>query len=416
MEAEHMSFVRKSTSLKPIKDTVFVVAAAAAKDQDPSTCNATIGSLYDENGQLVAYDSVYDHYDSISHIHKAKYAASFTGNNDFRKAVASWVFQGTEMHLPHTVIATPGGSGADFMAIRNTLEEGDTLLIPDICWGSYSLMAAMNNISIRRYTMFESDHFNLASVKEEIEAIQKTQDHVTLVVNDPCHNPTGYSMSDQEWKDLIALLNEEGKKTPIVLIDDIAYIDYAYNPKMRAYMNHFNEISGNVMIVVAFSCSKTMTAYGLRCGAAVAVAKNEADVRAMEIVMEKTARATWSSIPNAAMEEFVWLTSEGLDAYLKEKQGYIDLLRERSGIFLQEAKECNLPCWPYKEGFFVTVKVENPEDLDPVHDALMNAHIYTVEVNKGIRVAVCSLPVKKVKGLAARMKAVFDAYYDRKGK
>ena len=64
----------------------------------------------------------------------------------------------------------------------------------------------------------------------------------------------------------------------------------------------------------------------------------------------------------------------------------------------------------------MTVKVENPEDLDPVHDALMNAHIYTVEVNKGIRVAVCSLPVKKVKGLAARMKAVFDAYYGRKGK
>lgn len=301
------------------------------------------------------------------------------------------------------------------MAIRNTLEEGDTLLIPDICWGSYSLMASMNNISIRRYTMFEGDHFNLASVKEEIEAIQKTQSHVTMVVNDPCHNPTGYSMQDEEWKQLIDLLNEEGKKTPIVLIDDIAYIDYAYRSDMRAYMNHFNEISENVMIIIAFSCSKTMTAYGLRCGAAVAIAKKAEDVRDMEIVMEKTARATWSSIPNAAMEEFVWLTTEGRDAYEKEKKTYIDLLRKRSDIFRNEAESCGLACWPYKEGFFVTVKVENSADLDPLHDALMKAHIYTVEVNKGIRVAVCSLPVEKVQGLASRMKAVFDAYYGRKG-
>lgn len=410
-----MSFVRKSTSLKPIKDTVFAVADAAAKDKDPSTCNATIGSLYDENGQLVAYHSVYDHYDTISPIHKAKYAASFTGNPDFRKALDAWVFQGTSVSLPRTVIATPGGSGADFMAIRNTLEEGDTLLIPDICWGSYSLMASMNNISIRRYTMFEGDHFNLASVKEQIEAIQKTQSHVTMVVNDPCHNPTGYSMQDEEWKQLIDLLNEEGKKTPIVLIDDIAYIDYAYRSDMRAYMNHFNEISENVMIIIAFSCSKTMTAYGLRCGAAVAIAKKAEDVRDMEIVMEKTARATWSSIPNAAMEEFVWLTTEGRGTYEKEKKTYIDLLRKRSDIFRNEAVNCGLACWPYKEGFFVTVKVENPADLDPLHDALMKAHIYTVEVNKGIRVAVCSLPVEKVQGLASRMKAVFDAYYGRKG-
>ena len=38
----------------------------------------------------------------------------------------------------------------------------------------------------------------------------------------------------------------------------------------------------------------------------------------------------------------------------------------------------------------------------------MNEHIYTVKVNTGIRVAVCSLSVEKTKGLAIKMKEILD--------
>lgn len=58
-------------------------------------------------------------------------------------------------------------------------------------------------------------------------------------------------------------------------------------------------MNDQVMIVVAFSCSKTLTSYGLRCGGAVILARNQEDVRALEILMEKHARASWSNIPNA---------------------------------------------------------------------------------------------------------------------
>ena len=38
----------------------------------------------------------------------------------------------------------------------------------------------------------------------------------------------------------------------------------------------------------------------------------------------------------------------------------------------------------------------------------MKQHIYTVKVNKGIRVAVCSLSSEKCRGLAKRMKEILD--------
>jgi aspartate aminotransferase/aromatic-amino-acid transaminase len=406
-----MTFVRKSADVTPIVDTVFAIVAKAKEDKAKigaeNVVDATIGSLYGEDEKLVALDEVFNHYDTIDHRVKAAYAASFTGNPDFRDGVYKWVVQNTDVKLQHSVIATPGGSGAVSMSITTFLDQGETLLIPDVAWGSYSLMAHENNINYVKYTMFDGDHFNLQSVKDNVNEILKKQDRIVMIINDPCHNPTGYSLTMQEWKELVAFMNEVSKKVPFILIDDIAYIDYSNHLETsRDYMATWNELSAQAMVVVAFSCSKTLTSYGLRCGAAVILAQDSKDVREAEIIMEKKARATWSNIPNAAMANFVWLVNDDRENFLKEKQKYIDLMKQRSSLFLKEAKEAGLATYPYKEGFFVTLRMNDNDKRSQFHEALMKEHIYTVQVNHGIRVAVCSLPLKKVAGLAAKMKKI----------
>lgn len=409
-----MTFVRKKANTTPIVDTVFAIVGKAKKDKaengSDNVIDATIGSLYGEDEKLVALDEVFNHYDIIDHRVKAAYASSFTGNPDYREAVYNWVTGGSDLKLEHSVIATPGGSGADFMAITSCLDAGETLLLPDVAWGSYKLMASEYNINTLEYKMFDGDRFNLNSVKEKVNEILQIQDRVVMVINDPCHNPTGYSLSYEEWQELVSYINEVSKTVPFILIDDIAYIDYSNNlAESRKYMNTWNELSDNAMVIVAFSCSKTLTSYGLRCGAAIILNQKKEAVREVEIVFEKKARATWSNIPNAAMANFVWLVTEDRDHLLSEKQKYIDLMKERSSIFLSEAKECGLDFYPYKEGFFVTLRFEDNDFRSRFHEALMENHIYTVVVNHGIRVAVCSLPVKKVYGLAAKMKAIEES-------
>lgn len=406
-----MTFVKKSANLTPIVDNVFSIVSLAKKDKqqngNENVVDATIGSLYGEDEKLVALDEVFNHYDAIDHRTKAAYAASFTGNPDYREAVWKWVIQKEQIHLPHSVIATPGGSGAVCISIETFLDANETLIIPSIAWGNYALMASNNNIQVKKYEMFDGNAFNLKSFQETVLEVSKQQERICIIINDPCHNPTGYSMRDDEWNDVISFLNEVSKTNSVILINDIAYIDYSYNlSNSRKYMNQFSNISDNVMVVVAFSCSKALTSYGLRCGGAVVIAKSEESVREVEIYMEKKARATWSNIPNAAMSNFVWITSEGKDAFLKEKQKYIDLMQERSSIFLNEAKEVSLDCYPYKEGFFITLKIEDNAFRDAYHKAMMDEHIYTVAVNKGIRVAICSLPLSKVYGLAKKMKEI----------
>lgn len=320
-----MTFTRKSANLVPIEDTVFKIVKLAQEDKikngEDTVIDASIGSLYGEDGVLVAFSSVFDHYDKIPHTVKAAYAASFIGNDNFRKEVYSWLFSDINSTLKHEVVATPGGSGSISLTFQSMLEEGQTVIIPDIGWGSYKLMASQNNFNIKTYKMFDNDSFNITSFKDVINEVKEKQDKLLIVINDPCHNPTGYTMSKEEWKEVINFLNEVSKTTPCIIIDDLAYIDYSFNlDNSRKYLELFNQINDKVMVILGFSCSKTLTSYGLRCGAAIILAQKQQAVDEARIVFEKGARAIWSNIPNAAMENFAWVVKENKENYLKEKQ------------------------------------------------------------------------------------------------
>lgn len=408
-----MKFLNKQANATPIEDTVFAVARLAAQAKQNLGMNvvidATIGSLYSESNQLVAFDNVFSSYDKLSSITKAKYASGFLGNENYRKQVEHWVFGGRIAQLHKSVIASAGGTGAISMCFDVFLDKQETVLIPEIGWGSYMLMADVKQLNYETYSLFDGNHFNFADFATKCEKIIKQQKKLVVVINDPCHNPTGYSMSIEEWRSLISLMNELSIYGECIIVNDIAYMDYSYrNERARDYMDTFSAMNENVMVVSCFSCSKSLTSYGLRLGAAIVIGKSEADVKHVEIMMEKIARVNWSNVANAAMENFVIVTTQNRINYEKEKQVYVDLLKARSDIVVQEAKTNELPIYPYHEGFFVTIAMPNNSTRNQLHELLLKEHIYTVQVNKGIRIAICSLSIQQCRGLAARIKACYD--------
>lgn len=406
-----MNFVKDSVNQQPIVDTVFAIVAKAKEAKEKygadQVVDATIGSLYNEEGQLVALDSVFNSLKNLDNKVLAKYAASFTGNPAFRQKVYDWVLDGNS-HLEHEIIATPGGTGAVATTIQECLDEGQTVILPEIAWGSYALMAQMHNLEMAKYKLFEGDHFNIASFKETCKETMKKQDRLVIVINDPCHNPTGYSLTHEEWDEIILFLNECSKTHAVILLNDIAYIDFSTRQKeAKTYFGQFDKISDNVIVIVSFSLSKSMTSYGLRCGAAIVLGQKKENVEQVKIVFEKNARATWSNINNGAMETFVDVLDNHGKEYDEERLKYVALLKERGEIFTSEADAVGLKYYPYKEGFFVTLAMDN-DTRDKFHDALMANNIFTVKVNLGIRVAICSLSIDKTKGLAKKMKDILD--------
>ena len=396
-----MTFIRRDANPNKIADEVFVLSKKAKEDKDPKKNNATIGSILDENEELVAFKSVFETFDALDDKDKARYADNFEGNKDYLEAVYKHVLEG-QVDLPHRLVATSGGTGAITLAFKNILERGDQVLLPHIAWGAYKTIAEDHALKVATYNTFDVDDLILKA-----HELCKRQDKLLIVINSPCHNPTGFAFDLAMWDKLIKAL--EAIEKPCVILNDIAYLDYTYDLKKgREYLKLFNEISANTMVIIAFSLSKTFTSYGLRTGADIILARNKEDVDALANVFERSCRALWSNVNNAAMETFVSVITDERSSYEAEKDSYVQLLRERSSIFTKEADACQLAYYPYKEGFFVTLQMEDNAQRDAFHEALMKEHIYTVKVNKGIRVAVCSLPVEKCYGLAKRMKDILD--------
>lgn len=397
-------FIKESANTSPIIDNVFSTVALCKQDNDPSKLNGTIGSLYDENGQLVALDSFFNHYKELPAKDYASYAAGFAGNPDFNEAMKQWVLEDKITECYISTVTTVGGSGAVSITLSTMLDKGQTILLPRLAWESYELMSQQNQFEIVTYDNFKNDQFNVDDFLAKAKQIMTKQHRLLALINDPAHNPSGYSMSLTQWEEIINGLNELSSLGPVCLLNDIAYIDYSYNlNSSRDYMKLFNKINPNVAIVVAASLSKTATSYGLRLGSAITLSKDKAVLDEIELSFKKYCRINWSNPNNSAMVNFTWLSNNNKQAFLNEKQSYIDILKKRSSLFLSQAKESELPTYPYVEGFFITIKCKDNDQRNQLFDLCVKNHIYICKVDCGLRVAICSIPTSKLDGLAPRI-------------
>lgn len=385
-----MKFVKENENINRYVDNIFTVVNAAKKD--PDGINATAGCLYGEDGKLLTFKCVYDAEKSITPIQRASYAASPTGNKPYIEAVKRFVLEDYVTNN-YDGIATPGGTGAIYTAIKTCLNDNDTIIYPKISWGNYKVIADENNLNVLTY-----DVYDLSDLFEKIDSVEGK---VFVVVNSPCENPLGLSYSYEEWKMIVDKLNSLNKEA--VLLCDIAYIDYA-NGDNKGFMRLFNELSDDALVLIAASCSKAFSYYGQRLGALIAINNDKEFIEHYTNLCSRLARATWSNLNNAAMLNIADVLDNHYDEYKKELEDAKQMLKKRVNLFIRQAEECGLELYRFNDGFFVTLKMKDNETRDQYHQKLIDNHIYTIKVNTGIRLGLCSVPYDTVDGLAKKLK------------
>ena len=403
-----MGFIKESKKSVWKPDSVFSIMAdykvfTDENGKDAAT-NAIIGSLKDEDENLVALKTVYDNEEKIAPRIKAAYPAGLKGNPEFIEAMKNWIIDGNYKYYVDGV-ATCGGSGAVFVGLDMCLEYGESVILPEVAWGSYKMMANEFGFNIISYNIYDVD-----DMLKKVEEVARKEGKVELVINSPCHNPCGLSYSLDEWNRIVNKLNEVSAYSDVILLNDVAYIDYAFDPKKaREYIGTFNKLNEKVLVLIAASCSKSFSYYGHRLGALLILNRDKGTVEEVEKGAELKVRCTWSTCNNMAMINVTNVLNNHKDEYLAEKAQYIELLRKRADLFLKEAKENGIDVYPYNEGFFITLRFEDEELNARVHEALLKKHIYTVKTVKGIRIAICSMSLKSIKGLCAKIKEVIES-------
>ena len=387
-----MEFIASKINKERFTEKVFKVTQAAKADKDSSTINATAGCLYDEEGNLFTYKIVAECEKNLPSKQKFAYAASPSGNKEYVNAISKYILE-DRVKNNYKTLATPGGTGAVYTSMKLTLDEGDTIILPKIAWGNYNDMVKQLNLNVIRYDVYDLD--DLFSKIDSIDG------KVYVLINSPCENPLGFAYSYEQWQKIINKLNNLNKE--VVLALDIAYIDYASN-EPKKFFELFNNINDNVLVLICASTSKSFSFYGERLGAMIAINNNSELVDKVINLSSRLARAVWSNCNNGAMLTVTDVLNNHYDEYIVERDNAIKMLKTRVSTFKSEADECGLVYYPMQDGFFITLKVEDDDYKEELHQRLMDNHIYTLTVNKGIRIAVCSIPLNKIHGLAKRIK------------
>ena len=79
-------------------------------------------------------------------------------------------------------------------------------------------VAKENNLNIVQYKMFdENNNFNLNDLKDKILDSFNKQNKALVIINSPLHNPTGYSLTNNEWKELVRFINEDCNNKEVIL-------------------------------------------------------------------------------------------------------------------------------------------------------------------------------------------------------
>ncbi len=396
MAAKHSIWPRE-------KDIIFDLSGRAQRAEKnigrENVINATIGALMDDYGRLITLDTVYSEYKNLENAEISAYAA-LEGQPDYLEAVKKVVFKGYMPNSYIRAVASPGGSGAIKLATWNYTNPGDEVLTSDWFWSPYVSITEEIGRTVGTYELFdENNNFNFKSFKKEFLRIADKQERIFTILNTPAHNPTGYSISDNEWDKIIGLSKEVSvnKEKKIILFVDIAYIDFASDDNAsRMFFEKFSNLPENVLVIVGFSMSKGFTAYGMRMGAAICITSSENVAEEFYYACVHSCRANWSNCNRGAMAILsnIVNNSEKFKKYNEEKNTYKEMLKRRANAFVEEAEKVGLDILPYRDGFFVSIPCENSRE---VCEELTKDNVYMVPLKAGLRFAVCAVNENKCK-------------------
>lgn len=394
---------------RPADDPIFALNAEAQRRAraGESIVNATLGALMNDDGTLAVMPCVADALRAVDTRRSAAYAP-IAGEPSFLSAVVRDLFGASELAAWSTAVATPGGTGALHHAIVNFLEPGDALLTPEFYWGPYHTLAEHTRRRVETFRMFELGPdgtplgFDVASFERALARQVASQKRALILLNSPCHNPTGYSLDAAEWDEVVRVVRAAAERAPVVLLVDHAYAKFG-GPRANEWVEHVAKLVGEALLCVAWTASKCFTQYGARVGALIAVHPDTEQRRRIANALSYSCRGTWSNCNHAGM---LAVSSLLTDPQLRERadrerDALRGLLDERVRVFNQLGLTAGLKYPRYEGGFFVSVFTPQPEKAAA---RMREGGVFVVPIAGAVRIALCSTPARDVPRLVEALK------------
>lgn len=253
------------------------------------------------------------------------------GNQRFCSAIADLVFGDLRSGINNrlSMVTTPGGCGALYLALQ-LLKRGckrPTVWVSNPTWPNHIGVVQSLNMDMKTYYYAERMETRV-DLDAMLASLSTAAPGDVLIVQGPCHNPTGIDLTIEQFYALGEFLAKKG----VVPLIDIAY--HGLGDSLDEDTRGVNALLGHVgTACLSYSCSKNFGLYRERTGCLFVASETPEKTAAVLSHLNDIARSCYSMPPahGAAIVDYV-LSNKPLrrqwEAELQQMRKRIKALRE----------------------------------------------------------------------------------------
>jgi aromatic-amino-acid transaminase len=278
------------------RDPILGINEAFNADKNPDKINLGVGVYYDDNGRVPLLDSVRQAEAQLMVKAAPRTYLPIDGLAAYDRVVQHMVFGASSASVSEKRVVTVqsiGGTGAlkigaDFI---KRFSPSSQVWISDPSWENHRALFEAAGFKVNTYPYFDAARHGIdfAGMMGTLESMPSGS---VVLLHACCHNPTGADLTDDQWSEVISVVNERG----LVPFLDMAYQGFAdgIDADGRA-VRRFAEAGGPVLVSNSFS--KSFSLYGERVGAFSFVGSSEDEAGRVLSQLKRVVRTNYSNPP-----------------------------------------------------------------------------------------------------------------------
>jgi aspartate/methionine/tyrosine aminotransferase len=376
-----------------------IVAQSAEAREQSSEFNATAG-LALASGVPMTLPALEEQLPSISPKESVDYAPT-GGIKALREAWRKEILRKNSSCDESTFglpVVTPGLTAGISQLADLFIDDGDTVLLPDLFWGNYTLIFSQRKQGeMITFPFFSSEGgFNLEAFRRGVESL-RDREKLLVILNFP-NNPTGYTPTRAEAEGIVEVLADRGAagKATLAVCDDAYFgLDYETESFAESLFGLLAKAQENIVAVKVDGATKEEFAWGLRVGFLTfgGAGTTPEGREALATKLTGSLRASISNSSNLGQHLVLRLLSH--PDHRKQKEELRRVLKRRyrrvRDIVAEMPPDTGLSPLPFNSGYFMAFRCVgiSPEEL---RKALLKKGVGTISLGSDIlRVAYAAV-------------------------
>lgn len=245
-------------------DAILGIAQAFRACKDERKVNVCVGAYRDESGKPWILPSVRAAEEKmLQAADENKEYLPIEGDQSFVEKALKFAY-GADAPLERIAgVQTLSGTGACRIGGKflSTFYPGKPIFLPVPTWGNHHKIFAECGLDVQTYRYYDRST-NRLDLEGMIEDLENAPEGSILLLHACAHNPTGCDPTEEQWSQLIKLINEKGH----LVFFDSAYQGFASGDAEADAKALRRVVDEGLPVLLAQSFAKNFGLYGERCG------------------------------------------------------------------------------------------------------------------------------------------------------